>query len=72
VGSLQIPAFSSYLAAIYPAFIATLLKLYDIEPVEKSGWKLPRSKFAPGIALPTEDVRVRIRWRNVLAQDAEA
>jgi hypothetical protein len=72
VGFLQIPAFSSYLAAVYPAFVATLFKLYSIEPVESSDWKLPKSKFAPGIALPTEDVRVRIRWRSVRDLNAKA
>ena len=53
------------MAALYPAFIAAFLKLYEIEPIADSGWHVPKAKFAAGVALATEDVRVRIRKRQL-------
>jgi hypothetical protein len=50
---------------LYPAFIAAFMKLYEIEPIAKSGWHVPTAKSALGVALATEDVRVRIRKRRL-------
>jgi hypothetical protein len=55
-------------ATLYPAFISGLLRMYEIEPADpvgwKKGWKIPEAVFAPGVALPKADVRVRIRRRE--------
>lgn len=47
------------------ACVAGLLALWDFEPVESKGWRIPKSKKATGVNIPTEDVRVRIRRRDV-------
>lgn len=48
------------------AFVAGFLALWDVEPVEKEkGWILPKSTFAPAVALPRGDFRVSIRKREV-------
>jgi hypothetical protein len=63
VGLFQLPAVSSFLTKLYPAVIAGFLKFYKIEPVAKAGWIIPGAKFALGIALPKQDIRVRVRKR---------
>jgi hypothetical protein len=64
VGAFEIPAVSSFLAALYPAFIAGFFKLYNVEPIEGKGLRVPEAKFALGVALPIEDIRVKIRRRK--------
>jgi hypothetical protein len=49
---------------VYISFIASFLKLYVIEPVDPKGWSLPQAVFAAGVALPKNDVRVKIRTRD--------
>jgi hypothetical protein len=68
VGFFGLPAISEYYAAIYPAFIAGFFKLYEVEPIDDKEIKLPQSKFAPGMALPVKDIRVRIRRRRDMDQ----
>ncbi|KIW09252.1 hypothetical protein, variant [Verruconis gallopava] len=43
------------------AFVASAVLLYDFETDPKKG--IPDSQFAPGVALPAFDVRVRVRRR---------
>jgi hypothetical protein len=62
---------SKFYASVYPAFIAALFKLYRIEPVTDAGWKDPVPNFAPGVALPVQDVRVRISLREFDAEGNE-
>lgn len=64
----HLPELSSLYATLYPAFIAGLLRVYEVEPADpvgwKKGWTVPEAVFAPGVALPKFDVRVRLRRRN--------
>ena len=53
------------------SFIAALFKLYRIEPAPGAGWKEPVPSFAPGVALPVQDVRVRISLREYDAEGKE-
>jgi hypothetical protein len=71
VGDFHLPALSSYLKTVYIGFIATFLKLYEIEPVNAGGWSLPQTAFAAGIALPQKDIRVKIRSRDYNLQGKE-
>ena len=46
------------------ACTAGLLALWEFEPVEGETWRIPKSKKATGVVMPTEDVRVRIQRRE--------
>lgn len=46
------------------AFVAGILRVWDIEPVSKKGWVIPGHKKATAVCIPTEDLRVRIRMRK--------
>lgn len=46
-------------------FTAGILALWDFEPVGRKGWKVPGHKEAAGMALPSTDIRVRIRRRQL-------
>lgn len=45
------------------SFVAGVLALWDIEPVDPAGWKIPEQQKQSAISLPKEDTRVRIRPR---------
>jgi hypothetical protein len=63
---------SKFYASVYPAFIAVLFKMYRIEPVASAaGWNDLVPSFAPGVALPVQDVRVRISLREFDAEGNE-
>ena len=64
MGDFHLPALSQYLTTLYTGFIASFLKLYSLEPSDPEGWTIPLAGFAPGVALPKRDVRVRIRTRD--------
>ncbi|PVH85401.1 hypothetical protein DL98DRAFT_557695 [Cadophora sp. DSE1049] len=48
------------------AVVAAILVFWDFEPVEKgtAGWKIPEKQWRGGIAVPANDLRVRIRRRK--------
>jgi hypothetical protein len=47
------------------AFVAGTVAIWDFEPVDPKGWKIPEAKFAAGVALPKGDIRTRIRRREL-------
>jgi hypothetical protein len=47
------------------AFVAGTLAIWDFEPVDSKGWRMPEADFAAGVALPKGDIRVRIRRREL-------
>jgi hypothetical protein len=67
------PHLSPLYNTLYPAFIAGLLRLYDVEPADpvgwKKGWVVPGEVFAPGVALPKTDVRVRLRRKMKMEEE---
>ena len=72
VGIFHLDCLSKFYASVYPAFIAALFKLYRIEPVAGAGkWKEPVANFAPGVALPVQDLRVKISLREYDAEGNE-
>jgi len=46
------------------AFVAGTISIWDFEPVDRKGWKIPQADFAAGVALPKGDIRTRIRRRE--------
>ncbi|KAK0100997.1 hypothetical protein ONS95_013013 [Cadophora gregata] len=47
------------------AVVAAILAFWDFEPIEKgSGWKIPDKQWMRGIALPANDLRIRVRRRK--------
>ena len=56
--------------ALSLSFVAAFLVLWDLEPAEKNE-VLPKSRFAPGVALPRLDIKVNISKREVSAADAD-
>jgi cytochrome P450 len=47
------------------AFVASLLALWDFEPIDSRGWQIPSHVKASAVCLPASNVRVRIKLRNV-------
>ena len=47
------------------AFVAAILVLWDLEPVNSQGWIVPRQKISAIISLPSADIRVRLRPREL-------
>jgi hypothetical protein len=48
------------------SFVAGFLMIWEVEPVNKDkGWSNPRTVFAPAVALPKKDFRVRISKREL-------
>ena len=48
------------------SFVAGFLTLWEVEPMNKDkGWSIPRTMFAPAVALPKKDFRVRISKREL-------
>ena len=48
------------------SFVAGFLTLWEVEPTSNDkGWRNPRATFAPAVALPTKDFRVRISKREL-------
>lgn len=47
------------------AFVAGILTLWDFDPADSNGWILPGRKHFIGVALPSTDIRVRLRRRNL-------
>lgn len=47
------------------SLVAGVLVCWDFEPVDPDGWKIPAQQKTTAVALPAEDVRVRIRRRKV-------
>ncbi|KAI9687531.1 MAG: hypothetical protein M1822_002141 [Bathelium mastoideum] len=50
------------------AFIAGIIALWEMEPVGDKGWKIPRHGQATAVSVPKDDVRVKIRRRDLSAQ----
>lgn len=48
------------------AFVAAILVLWDLEPVNSQGWLVPRRKTSAIVSLPIADIRVRIRPRDLV------
>ncbi|KAF2457317.1 cytochrome P450 [Lineolata rhizophorae] len=46
------------------SLVAGILALWDIEPADKSGWKLPPRRRTAGVLAPKQNVRVRMRRRK--------
>lgn len=54
------------LQSLCMAFVAGFLALWNVEPEDiDKGWNLPKPTFAPAVALPKGDFRVRIGKREV-------
>jgi hypothetical protein len=47
------------------AFVAGTIALWDLEPADPKGWKIPEADFAAGVALPKGDIRTRIRRKEL-------
>ncbi|MCJ1260215.1 hypothetical protein MMC22_000074 [Lobaria immixta] len=47
------------------AFVAGILALWDFDPADSKGWSLPGRKQSIGVALPSTDIRVRLRRRRL-------
>lgn len=47
------------------AFVAGILVLWDFEPVGSKTWAVPEPKQSVGIALPSREIRVRLRRRQL-------
>lgn len=48
------------------SFVAGFLMLWEVEPMQKDkGWSIPKALFAPTVALPKGDFRVRIGKREL-------
>lgn len=47
------------------AFVAGILALWDFDPTDSKGWSLPGRKHSIGMALPSTDIRVRLRRRTL-------
>ena len=47
------------------AFVAGTIMLWEMEPAGSSGWKIPRHGKATAVSMPKDDVRVKIRRRNL-------
>ena len=48
------------------SFVAGFLTLWKVEPINKDkGWSNPRTVFAPGVALPKNEFRIRISKREL-------
>lgn len=45
------------------AFVAGFLALWEVEPVDKAGWKIPKHGKATAVAAPKSDVKIRLRRR---------
>lgn len=43
------------------AFVAAILVLWDLEPVDSQGWIMPRHKTSAVVSLPAADIRARLR-----------
>jgi hypothetical protein len=46
-------------------FVAGALAIWEFEPIDPKGWKIPEAEFAAGVALPKGDIRTRIRRREL-------
>lgn len=46
------------------AFVAGILVMWDMEPVNPHGWVVPQPRKTTGVAVPSTDVRVRLRRRR--------
>ena len=46
------------------AFVAGILVMWDLEPVTPRGWLVPAHRKTTGVAVPSTDVRVRLRRRH--------
>lgn len=47
------------------AFVAAILVLWDSEPMDSRGWIVPRQKISAIVSLPSADIRVRLRPRDL-------
>ena len=47
------------------AFVAAILVLWDLEPVDSQGWIVPRPKTSAIVSLPAVDIRARLRPRDL-------
>lgn len=47
------------------AFVAGILALWDFEPIGSNTWAVPEPKQSVGIALPSREIRVRLRRRQL-------
>lgn len=45
------------------AFVAGILVMWDMEPVNPHGWVVPEPRRMTGVAVPSTDLRVRLRRR---------
>lgn len=45
-------------------FVAGAIAVWDFEPADEKGWRVPEASFAAGVALPKGDIRVRISKRR--------
>lgn len=47
------------------AFVAGMLGMWEMEPVTSRGWVVPGHRKATGVAVPSTDIRVRLRRRHL-------
>ena len=47
------------------AFVAGILVMWDMEPVTPRGWVVPGHRKTTGVAVPSTDMRVRLRRRHL-------
>ncbi|KAF2417996.1 cytochrome P450 [Tothia fuscella] len=67
-GSFGLPAAKEMCERTCLAFVAGVLVLYEFEPKDKTGWKIPKAEFAAGVALPKGDFRVKIKRSELRAK----
>lgn len=47
------------------AFVAAILVLWDMEPVDSRGWIVPTQRTSAIVSLPSADIRARLRPRDL-------
>ncbi|KAL9062128.1 MAG: hypothetical protein Q9157_009204 [Trypethelium eluteriae] len=52
------------------AFAAGFIMLWEMEPAGKKGWKIPGHGKATAVSIPKSDIRVKLRRRDLTAQEA--
>lgn len=46
------------------AFVAGILLMWDMEPINPHGWVVPEPRTTTGLAVPLTNLRVRLRRRT--------
>lgn len=55
------------------SFVAGFLTVWEVEPMNKDkGWSNPKAMFAPAVALPKKDFRVRISNRELPIENSRS